>query len=93
MFCISYYRLFQKILKENKTVNIPADADEAHMHDAGWTREHITRDVHVAPHHTKWPIPCEEINFKQTVHSGCSLHDFIFDDTFFLMWHTITSNL
>lgn len=47
-----------KIKAKNKnTVNIPANTDKAHVHDAGWTREDITGHVDVAPHHAQRPVP------------------------------------
>lgn len=45
--------------KKTKPVYIPADADEAHVHNACWTGEHVARDVHIAPDHAQRPVPWE----------------------------------
>ncbi|KAJ8892326.1 hypothetical protein PR048_004906, partial [Dryococelus australis] len=37
---------------------VPAQADEAHVHDAGRAREHVARHVHVAPGHAERPVAC-----------------------------------
>lgn len=37
---------------------IPAQRDEAHVHYARGTSQHVARHVHVTPHHPEWPVSC-----------------------------------